>query len=574
MARPSGKGAAPARGPRAWWKHPWALAMGLAAVALAATFDPKLYINGDNVDYMFLARSIRAGNFWPSDKFPPLFPLLLAGVQSLFGLRLIPQKLLVLAMGLVSLWLLARVVRRRLPEGDGPWVFLVAGTLIPIVEFSHYEMSEIPYFCFLLGAIDAADRWLGARAAPSVGARPGVDGDAIHRDPASAFREDPGWSALVRDRGLWILGLWIGATFYTRSAGLALGAAVLAVFLRAGRRRAAAALAAIVAVFLIPWILHTAATPGGSPYLRQLFLLNPYYPEFGPLTPASFLRRLVDNGKFYLLEQTPVAVLPFHYASTYSAVASQLKAYPAWLALPLLVPVLVGLRSGLRRADAAAWTVLATLALSCLWPLVWAGSRFLLPVVPLLLLFWWLGLRRIAAFRSDALKVRFRWAVLTLLLLLSARNLVLYVRETRAYPPEWERYFAALQWVRAHTPQDAVIIDRKPGFVRWVAERESLTFPREKDPDKMLAFFRAHRATHVILSSLPYDDIGRYLRDALQRRIDEYSPVFETEAPWTYVLQIAPAETFNAPEVPSRPGPPGGREGGGDFRVPGADGGD
>lgn len=51
----------------------WLLAAGLAALATAVTFDPKLYINGDNVDYMFLARAARAGYLWSSDKYPPLF---------------------------------------------------------------------------------------------------------------------------------------------------------------------------------------------------------------------------------------------------------------------------------------------------------------------------------------------------------------------------------------------------------------------------------------------------------------------------------------------------------------------
>ena len=98
-------------------KHPWLLAGALALLAVMLTFDPKLYINGDNVDYMNLARGVRQGHLWASDKYPPLFPMLLAPVQALFGMRLLPQKILVtlFAAGAIGL---RGIVRRR--TGPGP----------------------------------------------------------------------------------------------------------------------------------------------------------------------------------------------------------------------------------------------------------------------------------------------------------------------------------------------------------------------------------------------------------------------------------------------------------------------
>ena len=49
----------------------WIAALLAAALGIVLTLDPRLYINGDNVDYMFMARAIRAGDLWPSERFPP-----------------------------------------------------------------------------------------------------------------------------------------------------------------------------------------------------------------------------------------------------------------------------------------------------------------------------------------------------------------------------------------------------------------------------------------------------------------------------------------------------------------------
>jgi 4-amino-4-deoxy-L-arabinose transferase-like glycosyltransferase len=506
---------------------PWLAAGILAAAAAALTFDPKLYINGDNVDYILLARSVRHGLLWASDKYPPLFPILLAPVQALSGMGLIPQKLLVLGFFIGSLWFLSRIVRRRAGGKAAPLVFLACATMIPIIEYAHYTMSEIPYMFFLLGAIDACDRLL---------LRDGRRGS---------------W----KDRALWPLALWIAAGFYARSAGLVVGAACLIVLLMSRRRRDAAHLAVLLLVLGVPWLLHSLLA-GGSPYVRQLLQVNPYYPEFGMLTPASLWRRVGENIGFYGLQEAPSTILPLFYASTYSPPGQGYL--PVWLGAPLLLPLAAGLIASLRRRDPAAAVLLLTFLLCLVWPLIWTGSRFLVPVVPLLLLFWWMGW----SLRSGPIWTWARRVVLVVLLLLSVRNLVFYKLETEEYPPVWANYFAALDWIGKNTPQGSVVIDRKPGFVEYVAERKGVGFPREKDPDRMLRFFHAQGADYVVLSALPYDDIGRYLRPAVERRLSSFAPVFQSGSPFTYVLRFQPGgEARNDP-------PPAGGATGAEPRAP------
>lgn len=507
-------------------KHSWLLAGALAFLAVVLTFDPKLYINGDNVDYLNLARGVRQGHLWASDKYPPLFPMMLAPVQALFGMRLLPQKILVTLFAAGSIWLLAGIVHRRTGPRSGPWLLWAGATLIPFVEYAHYTMSEVPFLFFQLGAIAACDRW-----------RDRATGPLVSRDMVG-------------------LTFWISAAFYTRTAGVALAAGVLLWLLLLRKPRQALILTGLLAVAMVPWIVHAVTTTGGNPYVRQLLQVNPYYPEFGVLSPLGFLQRLGENARVYFLGMVPITVMPALYGSTYSPPEMQKLFYPAWIAIPLLVPFVAGLWRGLRGrgpapravsdpasepgADPAVCVVLTSLLLLCLWPAIWAGTRFLVPITPLLLLVWWSGWRW-----PEEIGLRGRWdrvrtGLLVLLLLLGVRNLVFYAQETQAYPPEWENYFASLAWVRENTPASAVIIDRKPGFAEFTAGRRARNFPREADPSRMIESFRRSGATHVVLAALPYDDIERYLRPAIDQRQASFRLVHQTSPPPTYVFEFLP----------------------------------
>jgi 4-amino-4-deoxy-L-arabinose transferase-like glycosyltransferase len=519
-------------------RHSWILAGVLAFLAVVLTFDPKLYINGDNVDYMNLARGVREGHLWSSGKYPPLFPMMLASVQALFGMRLLPQKILVTLFAGGAIWLLAGVVRRRTSARSGPWLLFAAATLIPFVEYSHYVMSEVPFLFFLLAAVTACDRLEERPAAP------------------------------LADRGLLVLALWVAAAFYTRTAGAALAAGVLLWLLLSGRPKHALVLTGLLVVAAVPWVLHTVTTKGGNPYFQQLMRVNPYFPEFGTLTAAGWAQRLGDNARTYFLGLVPIAVMPVFYGSTYSPPSVQKLYYPLWIAIPLLVPFVAGVWRGMRgggpaRArtgvprlevtpDPVTCVTLTSLLLLCVWPAIWAaGTRFLVPIVPLLLLIWWGGWRL-----PEEIGLRGRWGrvravVLVLLLLLAVRNLVFYVQETRAYPPEWGNYFSSLEWIRENTPKDAVIIDRKPGFAEYTAQRKALNFPREKDPALMIESFRQSGVTHVVLPSLPYDDIRRFLEPAVLKERSYFRLVHQTSPPITLVLEFHP-EGGAGPAAPGK----------------------
>jgi hypothetical protein len=270
-------------------------------------------------------------------------------------------------------------------------------------------------------------------------------------------------------------------------------------------------------------------TAGGNPYIEQFLLVNPYYPEFGRLDAGGLVERFWFNLRSYTELHIPASLVPLPYRSTYSPPTWQKTMPPLWVTIPILLGILAGSIRMLRRFDPAAWAVIVSILLVLIWPPVWAANRFLIPLAPFLLWLFWEGLR--IDLRRPAVMGAVRAVMLALLIahgLLALRN---YEVETRAYDPVWGNYFATIDWIARNTPEDAHVIDRKPGFVQFLSGRSAETFPREPDLDRMLEFLRTSGADYVLLNRLPYDDIGRFLVPVVNQRREHFEVVFQLHDP-------------------------------------------
>ncbi len=483
------------------WPLFWA---GLIVVSSILTFDPKLYINGDNVDYIRLAETVLRGDLWASGKYPPLFPWLLAVPQSLFGTALLPQKILVTVLFLGSGMLLMRRARRVFPPGWGEPIAWIAVTLVPVLEFGHYVMSEIPYLFLSLVALEVIERipkermcaWLGAALA-------------------------------------------MMATFYVRSVGASLVAAILLSLILQRRVLISKTvrLAAVCLILGLPWVLRSILGPP-NPYFLQLIQVNPYHPEFGMLELAGWLERIATNVRIYLVGEIPSSLFPTYFRWSYNPPELRYEFLPwfiLWIPLGLLA---VGLLRSLRRREAAGFYVLFYLALNLLWPRLWTGLRFLVPLLPLLFFMMFEGALWLLGLVGDRFPRRPRLALVLvgIWVLLGARNQATLAGEVRSYPTDWDAYFRAAVWIRDYAPSEAIIVDRKATMLAYVTGRTVIPFPREQDTEKMIAWMKREEVDLVVVPPLPYDDIVRYLIPAVSGHDLHFAPAFEIEDPYTVVL--------------------------------------
>lgn len=490
------------------WLFPFAILILVGVL----TLDTRLHINGDNVAYMRLAESIRGGDIWPASRFPPGFPWLLAGVQSMLGMVLLPQKILVFLFYALGSFLAVRLAQSLWGPLKGALAACLGVSLVPILEYSHIVMSEVPFLAVVLAAL-----WF-------------VDGDAkTHRSQERLKR------AVVA-------GLLAGVSFWIRSMGLAVVLAIpLALLLRGGRRLALASLGAAILVIL-PWIVKTAVGAGaGESYLRQLLLVNPYHPEFGYLTPAAFLTRVVYNVKEYFILEIPHAVWPVQFRSTYTDAVGLARQLPIPVVAGALFLTTVGLVKEVWRRRAWVLVVVLTLGVCIVWPPIWTSSRFLLPVIPFLMWGFLSGTEQFGRWVLGRRGPWLLWAVTAVLAVLALTNAWRLREESRSYPQPWDNYFKAARWVRDSTAEDVLVIDRKPGLFGFASQRRCEGFPRESDAGELLSGFARRGVDLVILSRIPYDDINRYLLPAVSDNPESFEVIYSEQDPpsgETYVFRF------------------------------------
>lgn len=436
-------------------------------------FNPAPHPGGDNAVYLALARSLLSRGEYvslydpatpPHTQFPPVFPGilalgLLAGLRPWLGLKLVIVCFSAAAVALSYLWLL----RRRGP-GPALGVALLLAAAPGVLDLSHWVLSDVPFWASVMLAL-----WGFERLGPGEHRRFGIAAAAT-----------------------------VLACF-TRIAGLPLALAAFGWLGLRQRWRQAAVLAALLLPLGFLWWLRAHAH-GGSEYGQVFWLADPYRPALGRVGPADLLRRIIDNGHDY-----PTRHLPYLLFGRGGRLAEVLGVVIATLAI-------VGWVRRLGRPGAAEVFLPLYAGMLLLWPAVWSGERFLLPVLPLIL-----------AYAGDAFGRTVRWARLQAflpagavavlaLLLVAAPGLHASVRigakcqrEYWAGRPyaclaeRWQDFLALARWARAELPDGAVVISRKPALFYLYSGLRGRMFPLSADPAGFLRAAEEVGARYVVM---------------------------------------------------------------------------
>lgn len=342
----------------------WALgALGLGlflAGLLAWTPFPAGVWHDDGV-YLLVGRSLAEGGglgYWgvpgdpPAAKFPPLYPLTLAGLWSVLpgvGPVTVAASLLNLGFLAAAGALFARLLHRELGWSVRWAVGLAALGWLPI---SLWRTAFLPFSepLFLLLLV------LGLTAACRVEGRPGDR------------------------RALLVLVVAVLAAVHVRTVGIALAAAAVGALLTSGRGRAAAGVAAGVGAGLLPWTLWSGrAAREIAPPLRDV--LGPYGPwlvEQVGSAPGLYLATLHAEARD-LVYRSATLLLP-----SPPALEPWMRDLRWWGLLLLLPALFLGLDRLWRRSRTLVLLLPVYLAVVWLWP--FRDERLLAPLAPVLIL--------------------------------------------------------------------------------------------------------------------------------------------------------------------------------------------
>jgi len=505
----------------------------LVAVVHLALLLPTLIVaphtGGDNAAYLTLAHTLLEGGGYveswdpaapPHTKYPPVYPLLLAAAMALGAGSWVAFKALS-AGAVVGTVLLAFLwARRRV----GVWPALGIALLLALSEAflwaGSWILSEPLFLLLTMGAIVALE--------------------------GSDARSSPRPWLLALGGALAILAL------FTRTAGLPLVGAVGVAFLLQRRWRGAAAFGVAAAIPLLLWWIRGRGTRVGG-YVSEFLLVDPYRPELGPVGVAGLGARAWENLVGYATVHIP------------GGLAGVRGGLVPLLGIALLVLAAIGwLRATRRRAGVAELFAPLYAVLILIWPAVWSGDRFALPLYPLLLVWGWEAIA--APWKGSVRATRVVGGIAALLFLIpaagawgGARLLATQCREAVArggpwacYAPPVQDWVEAARWAGVVLPDGAVVFNRKPSLHYVVSGGvRSRIFPFDEDPAAFFQVAGAVGVRYLVLDRL--DGVSaRYALPAIEAHPGRFCSIMgwgDPEGGQTVLLGILPPAAWTAADA-------------------------
>jgi len=507
----------------------WALIglIVLTAIGSVMVFNSILSTNGDNALYIVLAMSWAEGKgnstiCTPGEPantmVPPGYPLLLAPLVVLFPDQWLPLKLLSTMLFILSIPAVLFMIRERgetLPMAFG--VAVLAAINVNLLISSSLVMTEIPFLFFSILGLALAQRSL----------RPGA-GLTTRREKVLF--------------GLAVLSLV--CAYHIRSIGIVLPAALIIFLLLTRRYRLALVAGAAILLLSLPWAVRNATGGEGSGYLQQFMLRNAYNPELGTITAADLWHRITANLKTYSVFVSAQALFP----SLSPLLGPKGSSGPlALLGVLVTTTILTGFIIQARRSLTLLEIYAAFfLGVCILWPEMWSGMRFIVPVIPLAIYYFLSGLRAyvrvigVRLFRRAGQIVAA--AVLMAVLFSSASGIAQEAGRFHRYPAQWENYFAAARWCRHNTGPGSIFLARKPSLFYLQARQKVLNYPYTADRAEMMTFLTDHDVDYVVVDGFTWTGTTqRYLIPAIEAHRDRFQPVHRLENPDTWVFKILPS---------------------------------
>ncbi|MEO0161785.1 MAG: glycosyltransferase family 39 protein [candidate division WOR-3 bacterium] len=474
-------------------------------------FDPKLFTGGDNAVYIHLAEAIVTGkgykNIYLPDEpshtqYPPGFPLLLAVPFIIFGKNILLFKILIFLSGMGALAFFYLLSRKIFPENFTILISLYLSVPIFII-YNHWILSEIPFLFFSLGALYFLLKFC------------------------------------IRKHFLnfWLASSFAIYAFFIRTAGISLILGFLLYLILKKEYKYSIIFLALFLLFFIPWEVRNAGIPDNTGYLRQLLAKNPYQMELGTINFSDFILRLTGNLIFYTFTILPQTLLPVLNSRIITNICG----------LIFLLFLIIGFGKRLKNFTIFEIYFILGSGVLLAWPQVWSSDRFLLPILPVLLIYLYTGF----VWLQEKLKLKyFLWVITGLMIILNViwitsqakiavNNTINYLRGNKyaGYPLDWRRYFEMIEYIQENIPRDKIILARKPEFIYLLSRHKSFCYPFTTNKSEIKEALK--KADYVIFDRFQWTGTTmRYLSPVIQEHPQGFEIVYRTVYPEFYLLKI------------------------------------
>lgn len=492
------------------WLH-----LGIIAVAFllaySYTFDAKLAMLGDNASYYALGKALAEGEGYvnvssvrkmPNNHYPPGYPVIISLVM-IFTDSILVIKLVNGLIGLLGFTVVYLLIRNV----SGHSLLALVVTLLAVLNshllwYSSLIMSEIPFMLFSILALYCFSK---------------IDFERFS------------W----KDKFFWGSLLALVISYYIRSLGVALlGGFVLALLFKKQWKFIGIYIIGF-AVAIVPWFIRGSQL-GGSSYMRQLKMINPYQPALGQADFGDFVDRFFANFQRYVTRELPDALFPIIEPNY-----GQPSSTGQWLLGIIILGLMV---YGVINLPKFQWLIvgylLGTLAVLMLWPEVWIGVRFIVPVIPIFLLVFVNGIYTLLGLLLKSAPKKVIIYSIGGFLMLFQFKAVQAIHDTakEPYAPAWKNYFATADWLKKNERNDVVVSCGKPALF-YLYSGTYTTRYKFLSPEELIANLEKNQVDYVVIDQA-YGNTLRYLLPAVRKYPDRFQQVYHLDNPDTYLLKF------------------------------------
>ena len=495
-------------------------------------FDEKISLGGDNAAYYILGNSIAMGYGYKNihteemtehNHFPPGYPLIIAAATKMFTNDISFIKKVNGFFLLMSIGLLFLIIYKI--TGNFHWPFICCLFSLynyHLLNYSFIMMSEIPYLFFSMLSILLV---------------------MITNWDKPFYKSWP-FIALL---------LCVPFTYYIRSTGLALFAGILLYLLFNKKWQHSIVLSSVFVLSILPWYIRGKHI-GGNAYVNQLFSKNPYRPELGQMGIADWFVRFWNNLERYITREIPNGMFNF-----IKQVNGPVEKFPLtaseWIIGILVLAVLL---FGLLRLKKHFMLILfycgAYMGILLLWPDVWIGIRFILPLVPLLIFLFINGAVELlniiwSKFLKNKYQLLFQ-VIIVLFCLFSIKsygNIATNKLELLAkgsYAKEYKNYFELAKWIKDNTPAKSVTCCRKGQLFFLYSTKFVTGFKNTLNVEEQIEYLKSKNVKYVVLDQLGYSSTGRYLFPAMKKYSGKFKVIKQLKDPDTYLTEFFPERGY------------------------------
>lgn len=419
--------------------------LGITFLFSLLLFDSRVSLSGDDSFYI-----IRASDFIHSFKYPsfqgPLYPMVLSVFVAIFGISLVPLKVLSLFFIMGFMYLFFTAFRSRIPSS----ILVISLLAMSINSFVLYYASQTynEAFYLLMQIVLISVFFHGF----------------IDNELATTFKQD-----LKRH---FILAVSLLALALTKNVGYSAVIAVLGYFVLRGQWKnilySVAAFGIVMIVF--QGLKYMLWSDGGLQFSTQgssLMNKDYYNPQAGKEDFAGFITRLIDNSNLYLSKDF-MSMTGFRKIVPAMSVNSMVTILIYILSIGSLVITFkknkyiffTGLMAG-------TFLLVSFLILQTKWD----QNRLIIPALPLMVLIIFSLFYYVSSIKKYKL-LQVAVPILALLILFQSLGVTAgAIKENQkvsgkygGLTPDWKNYLKASEWAATNLPPQAIVACRKPSI--------------------------------------------------------------------------------------------------------------